>query len=243
MDAYTTGWFGASAERPWRRKLVPLAQFPLKMLEIGVFESQASRWLHENVLTHEHSHGYHCDPWLATRKIPQATMDEKYEFVQRNLKPFVDAGRCTIYRDKSEDRLPRFPDEFFDGIYVDGDHDLPGVKIDGDIGWTKLRPGGIMCFDDYRALRAKDGVTNYVNETFFGVKAGVVGLPILASSLYYETSKHICVQKPFTPGQPNVSPIAQYVRANLHDRPVDGPYARVPIGSHPLGRYRSESPA
>lgn len=230
MPQFTTSWFERSSLRPWTRKFLPLADTPIMYLEIGTFEGQSAAWMLENVLKHPHSHAYCIDPWLATRKIPPADMDKKYQLTKENLKPYLERGRVTIYRDKSENRLPRFPDAMFDIIHVDGDHEYPGVKLDQELGWTKLRPGGIMVFDDYRALRKTDGVTRLVNEAFFGVnmETGEVTEPPVKADLFYETSKQAAFRKPVQSGDINVSPIAEYTARNLHERPAEGPwvYAR-----------------
>lgn len=210
MPEFHNNWFRSSAIRPWTRKLRPLAGIPIYYLEIGVFQAQSSHWMLENVLTHDQSHAWLVDPWLPTRKIPAKDMDANYELAKANLKPFIDAGKCTIYRELSGERLPKFPDLMFDIIYVDGDHTYEGVKIDAEIGWTKLRPGGIMIFDDYRALRSTDGVTQLVNEWF--LKEGHK----YDCEHYYETSKHQAFRKPVKSGDTRVSPIADYTGSHLH---------------------------
>ena len=43
----------------------------------------------------------------------------------------------------------RYPDEYFDFIYVDARHDFKGVTVDMEAWWPKLRPGGIFAGRDY----------------------------------------------------------------------------------------------
>lgn len=232
MPEFTTSWFSQSALRPWTKKLLPLAEFPIFWGEIGCFQGQSAYWALENVLLHPHSKMWICDPWLTTRKIDEEGMEANYQLALKNLKPWIDSGKVTIYRDKSTDRIPRFPNELLDFLYVDGDHLYDGVKFDIEVGWTKLRPGGLMCMDDYRARRNTDGVARAVNEIFFGVNLdGTVGKPQLESDLFYETSRAICVRKPVKPGDTNVSAIAEYTAANLHDREPDGPYVYARPGT------------
>lgn len=236
MPEYTTSWFSQSALRPWTRKLVPLAGFPLYWGEIGCFQGQSAEFALSNILLHEHSHMWIMDPWLSTRKIDEAGMEANYQLAMSNLKPHIEAGKVTIYRETSEERLPKLPDNLFDFLYVDGNHDYLPVKFDIEMGWRKLRPGGLMCMDDFRPLRNTDGVARAVNEIFFGVNLdGTVVKPQLENDVYYETSRAICVRKPVKPGDSHVSPIAEYTGNNLHDRPIQGPYI--------YARPRNPSPA
>lgn len=215
---FENSWFRSSAIRIWTRKLKPLCEMPLMVAEIGCFQGQSSHWLCEELLLHPHSHLYAIDPWLATRKIPQEGMDRNYELYQQNLKKHIDAGRVTVYREKSEDRLPKFPDNLFDILYVDGGHDRREVGIDAEIGWTKIKPGGIIIFDDYRALRTSDGVTQIVNEWF--LKDG----HRFECDHFFESSKQNAFRKPVKPGDvPSV--IADYTLANLHAKPNERPGA------------------
>ena len=227
MPSYTTSWFRNSSLRPWTRKLKPLADTPIMYLEIGTFEGQSAEWMLSNVLLHPHSHAYLVDPWIGTRKIKPPQMEEKYQLALSNLKPHIEAGRVTIYRETSQERLPKFPDSLFDVIMVDGDHTYEGVKFDAEVGWTKLRPGGLMVFDDYRPWRKLDGVTKYVNETFFGVSPeGVETEPPVKAHLFYEVSKQLSFVKPFNEGDARVSPIAARCSANLHPTRATGPFLR-----------------
>lgn len=45
--------------------------------------------------------------------------------------------------------LDAFPDDFFDVIYVDGDHSLNGATRDAAVAVRKVRPGGTLCFNDF----------------------------------------------------------------------------------------------
>jgi predicted O-methyltransferase YrrM len=45
--------------------------------------------------------------------------------------------------------VPTFADDFFDLIYVDGNHEPEYVLEDAVLCFRKLRKNGIMIFDDY----------------------------------------------------------------------------------------------
>lgn len=49
----------------------------------------------------------------------------------------------------SSTALARFPDDHFDWIYIDGDHSYDGVKRDIRVARTKVKPGGLLIFNDF----------------------------------------------------------------------------------------------
>lgn len=71
--------------------------------------------------------------------------------------------RAVIWRDQSPQAAARFPDRFFDLIYLDANHSYEAVKADLAAWISKIRPGGAFCGHDYM-----DGVRQ---EGVFGVKA------------------------------------------------------------------------
>ncbi|QND53454.1 class I SAM-dependent methyltransferase [Phyllobacterium sp. 628] len=50
---------------------------------------------------------------------------------------------------KSWDLLPKYPDKYFDMIYLDGDHEYEGVKLDAALADKKIKDNGIIIFNDY----------------------------------------------------------------------------------------------
>ena len=47
------------------------------------------------------------------------------------------------------DLMARYPDNYFDFIYVDVDHEASSVFQDAGVCFSLLKPGGIMALDDY----------------------------------------------------------------------------------------------
>jgi hypothetical protein len=92
-------------------------------------------------------------------------MEKRYEGVRARFKPQIDAGNIRIVRKRSAEGAADFPADFFDYVYIDGDHNKAGVTADIEAYWPKLKPGGIMAFDDYSLTGWwGDGVVASVHE-------------------------------------------------------------------------------
>lgn len=64
--------------------------------------------------------------------------------------------------------LSKIPDGYFDAIYIDGDHSYEGVKRDIEAAVPKLKPEGVLIFNDYSVWSAATmfhcGVARAVHE-------------------------------------------------------------------------------
>ena len=54
-----------------------------------------------------------------------------------------------VHRGASSDVLERFPDAYFDWIYIDGNHLYEYVRSDLEIAMRKVKPSGLITGDDY----------------------------------------------------------------------------------------------
>lgn len=145
-----------------------------RIAELGVFDG-----FNFNLMT-EHSPevAVAVDSWIsdgnAARNdcgLTQQKLDEQYDNFKKSLKPFT-----KLYREYTFEAVKRFPDEYFDLIYIDADHSYEGVKKDMEDWWPKLKKGGFFTGDDYTNKRAKYtgvvfGVVEAVNE--FAKKRGL----------------------------------------------------------------------
>ena len=115
---------------------------PLNYLEIGCFEGNCHLWMYENILKNSESKSYVVDPF---EKFP--TNPDNYEVFKKNLIIYLD--NILINKGYSDNILPDLPKNYFDIIYIDGDHSAEAAYKDGINSIDLLKSGGILIFDDY----------------------------------------------------------------------------------------------
>ena len=86
------------------------------------------------------------------------------------MKPIID--KIKIIKNDSTSESQKYPNEYFDIVYIDASHEYEYVKQD-ILNWLpKVKLGGIICGDDY--TRGWPGVVMAVNE-IFGDNVNIVG--------------------------------------------------------------------
>ena len=103
---------------------------PLVYLEIGTFYGANLLSVAATYGSHPESKLYCIDPWEDYAEYPE----------YKNEQP---------KRGYSNLELPKFQDDFFDLIYIDGNHEPEFVLEDAVLSFRKLKKGGVMIFDDY----------------------------------------------------------------------------------------------
>lgn len=88
-------------------------------------------------------------------------------YVELNNK-YIDKSHINLHKTSSHDFLDRIDDNYYDIIYIDGDHSYNGVKSDLEDSYKKIRPGGYIMGHDYE-MNMERGRTYYE----FGVKKAV----------------------------------------------------------------------
>lgn len=101
------------------------------------------------------------DPWLASAYDPafgthavdteQEKYDERYAECVERLAPY----NATIIRDTSLEAAKHFPDNFFDFVYIDANHDFPNFINDLHQWTKKVKIGGIVSGHDYAVYSYK----------------------------------------------------------------------------------------
>ena len=122
--------------------------------EIGVFEGKFSK----QILKITKPKMLHLiDLWSFDESIHPLNFNEDVkvdevkmnQFYSKVLKNFGNKNNVKIMRGHSFEILSKFPDEFFDWVYVDGDHMYNGVKKDLELSIKKVKKGGFIAGDDY----------------------------------------------------------------------------------------------
>jgi hypothetical protein len=117
----------------------------------------------------------HCDfseqIWRITkpRKLYLFDIAERAIAIARDkFAAEIAQGGIELRQGDSAIELERFPDRYFDWLYIDGDHTYEAVKRDLDASCRKIRPGGLIAFNDYVYFGASDftkyGVVEAVHE-------------------------------------------------------------------------------
>jgi Methyltransferase domain len=96
----------------------------------------------------------------------QIKMDTIHESVRSRFRSAIVAGTVEIHRNASHACCSQFPDNYFDWIYIDGNHQYEFVKQDLEMFLPKVKFNGLVAGDDYGVPGWwQDGVTKAVDET------------------------------------------------------------------------------
>lgn len=120
----------------------------LNILEVGVLYAEYSSIIRESF---KNSNLYLVDLWETKgNDFYYSTRDGVTEHAYEVAKSkFKNDKKCSILKGRSQDILEKFEDNFFNFIYIDGDHSYQGVKSDINICMQKLKHGGILAGHDW----------------------------------------------------------------------------------------------
>lgn len=125
----------------------------------------------ERLLNQWHGTTLTCvDPWCHMPDYHDITnrddagFEGVYKSVCAKFKPF--GRKSVILRTTSLEAAGRFPDRYFDFVYLDANHSRQAVTEDLNLWYPKVKPGGILAGHDY----VPDGVHN---NSEFGVQSAV----------------------------------------------------------------------
>jgi len=144
-------------------------------VEIGVHEGDFSRLL----LTHVRPARLHLiDPWEYRPEpeyaqsyyggqagVDQYNLDQRYNRVLKRLHKHLQKQQVIIHRQRSSKVTESFPPDYFDWIYIDGDHLYQQVRQDLEEFGQRVKPGGWIAGGGFRSgAWWCDGVVRAVEE-------------------------------------------------------------------------------
>jgi hypothetical protein len=147
---FTADYFSRKSPA-WEVALKDLVGKPnLQYLEVGIFEGRSVVWMLENVLTHPTSHVTGIDIFWAKDAIEYEYSPEREKVYEDNVIAAGGEGRFTTIVEFSQVALRKLPLNYYDVIYIDGEHNGPAVLEDAVLAGRLLKSGGVLIFDDYR---------------------------------------------------------------------------------------------
>jgi len=121
--------------------------------EVGVLTGQFSRTILDL-----------CSP----SKLHLIDIDLTRYSIGEQFKNEIASGIVQLHQGDSSSILRDFPDDYFDFVYIDGDHSYQGVKRDIQAGNSKVKHDGFLIFNDYTYWSPVEcvpyGVIQAVNE-------------------------------------------------------------------------------
>jgi hypothetical protein len=104
--------------------------------------------------------------WYGGSKSNQIEMDRIFESVRSRFAREAEKGQVNIHRAPSQLAAQQFQDGYFDWVYIDGNHQYEFVTADLESFVAKVRPGGLVCGDDYDRPTSwhNNGVTRAVDQ-------------------------------------------------------------------------------
>jgi hypothetical protein len=133
--------------------------------EIGVFRGEFSDVILEKLKPTELHlidvfEGETCSGDKDGNNIIWTNLNYEYE---RLLEKYRENNSIKLHKGKSLDILSKFENDYFDLIYIDGDHSYDGVKGDLKTAFEKTKRGGYICGHDYTPSMF-EGIVRAVNE-------------------------------------------------------------------------------
>jgi len=124
---------------------------PINYLEIGTYYGANLLSVAKTYGLHNSSKLYCIDPWEDYDEYPdfKHIQSSIYTSFISNVENSGEKDKIIIKRGFSHTEIPKFDDNFFDIIYIDGNHEPEYVLEDAILSFRKLKTNGIMIFDDY----------------------------------------------------------------------------------------------
>ena len=149
---------------------IPMPNGPIKYLEIGVADGGNAILVSKSYAKDPSSRIYCVDPWMDYDEYPEykGQQEKGYTTFLSNIQKLADTSKFIVKRGMSDEIVPTFADNFFDIIFVDGNHETEYVYRDGIMALEKVKVGGYIVFDDYTTYLWKHtmvGIDKFIAES------------------------------------------------------------------------------
>ena len=134
----------------WLSEIKP-GDAPIKYLEVGTYYGANLISVEKIYATHPDSELHCIDPWEDYSDYDEykGEMPSIYSTFGENIKAAGIEKKVSVHRGYSHKELVKFSDEYFDMIYIDGNHKPEYVLEDCVLAFRKLKPNGYMVIDDF----------------------------------------------------------------------------------------------
>jgi SAM-dependent methyltransferase len=124
---------------------------PIRYLEIGAIYGANLISVANSYASHADSELHAVDPWEDYNEYPEYKGEQPsiHTAFLSNIEKSGARNKITVHRGYSNLEVPKFEDAYFDIIYIDGNHNPEYVLEDAVLCFRKLKPNGILIFDDY----------------------------------------------------------------------------------------------
>ena len=167
------GWFSEEDIEEYKRLYSNLFDATVTA-EIGVFYGRSICSVAE--IIKEKNIIVHCfDAFSKTERLDIVERTRRNHYFNRfiamkkifieNITSFGIQDNCIIHEGISWEMLSYLPNDFFDFIFIDGDHSYDGALQDITVSKLKIKPNGVIAGHDYNHP-PEEGLRRAVHESF-----------------------------------------------------------------------------
>ena len=147
----------------------------INYLEIGAFYGANLLSVANTYASHKNSKLFAIDPWQDYDEYPEYKNEQQSIYLKfmENVNNSNLGDKIIPIRGFSSNEVLKFENDFFDIIYIDGNHEPEFVLEDAVVSFRKLKNNGIMIFDDYGwggLDLTKRGIDSFLNGYYKKIK-------------------------------------------------------------------------
>ena len=144
-----TGW------GQWDKFLYNFVGKKINIMEIGVYEGEATTWFLKNLMTNKESKFYAIDTFEGSPEYIDTDFSKIKKTFLNNIKKTKRNNQVIVMEMMSFTALNKLIYEKkminqFDIIFIDASHEANDVILDAVLSWRLLKVEGILIFDDYK---------------------------------------------------------------------------------------------